>query len=314
MPSPAAAISVIMPCYNAAAFLGRSIGSVLAQSHQQLELIAVDDGSSDDTLARLKAITDPRVKVITTDHGGVCHARNSALKVAGGEFVAFLDADDRWELSFLERLARPLSRQPDAVIAYCGWQNIGLEGAMAEPFVPPELETPAKAETLLKGCPWPIHAALTRRSAIVDVGGFDPRYTIGEDYLLWLSIAITRPIIRVPDVLAYYYHHGGPRASTNKDRVALETWRVQRAFLAEQKDKLAGLDRALLERIPVQQLMKRGFDCYWNGEIEAARNIFRRVMRQRFGDRRDWLYMLPSWLPLPLHQGLLRLARKTAKS
>jgi len=309
MPSPAS-ISVIMPCYNAAAFLDRSVGSVLAQSHQGLELIAVDDGSSDDTLERLKAIADPRVKVITTDHGGVCHARNSALKVAEGEFVAFLDADDRWDWSFLEKLLLRLSQQPDAVIAYCGWQNIGLEGAMAEPFVPPELETPDKAETLLKGCPWPIHAALTRRSAIADAGGFDPRFAIGEDYLLWLSIAITRPVVRVPEVLAYYYHHGGPRASTNKDRVALETWRVQRAFLSEQQDKLAGLDPARLSRVPNQQLMNRGFDCYWNGDLEAARAIFRQVMRQRFGGGRDWLYMLPSWLPLSLHGGLLRQARK----
>src|SRR3954454_7763106 len=91
-----ARVSIVMPAYNSAAVIDESVGSVLAQSYGDWELIVADDGSTDDTVTRLEAYGD-RVRVVRAErNGGPAAARNLALRHAAGELVAFLDADDRW--------------------------------------------------------------------------------------------------------------------------------------------------------------------------------------------------------------------------
>jgi glycosyltransferase involved in cell wall biosynthesis len=88
--------SIITCCYNAALYIREAIESALAQTHAALELIVVDDGSTDDTLEIVRSIRDPRLRVLEGAHGGVSRARNLGLEHATGDFVCFLDADDRW--------------------------------------------------------------------------------------------------------------------------------------------------------------------------------------------------------------------------
>ncbi len=153
------AVSIIMPCHNAGTYLPASIGSVLAQTFKDWELIAVDDGSTDTTLGWLQAQTDQRIHVHSQTNKGVSAARNAGLANARSRYVAFLDADDTWAPHFLEKMLAALQARPEAVLAYCGWQNLGLPGKRSEPFFPPEYETPEKCEILFAGCRWPIHAA-----------------------------------------------------------------------------------------------------------------------------------------------------------
>ena len=160
-------ISIVMPCYNAAAHLPASIGSVLAQTCGDWELIAVDDGSTDATLDWLRSQTDPRIRVHAQSNRGVSAARNAGLARARGRYVAFLDADDTWAADYLDRMLAALQGSPGAVLAYCGWQNLGLPDGRGAPFVPPDYENADKAETLFAGCRWPIHAALVKREAVL---------------------------------------------------------------------------------------------------------------------------------------------------
>src|SRR3569833_4580297 len=108
------AISIIMPCYNAAAHLPASVGSVLAQTFPDWELLAGDDGSSDATLAWLQAQTDPRIRPLTQPNQGVSAARNTGLAAARGQYVAFQDADDTWAERFLVLLLAALHQHPNA--------------------------------------------------------------------------------------------------------------------------------------------------------------------------------------------------------
>ncbi|MEX1165669.1 MAG: glycosyltransferase [Hydrogenophaga sp.] len=303
-------ISIVMPCYNAAEFLPASIGSVLAQTFGGWELIAVDDGSGDDTLAWLNTQTDKRIRLVSQSNRGVSAARNAGLTAARGVYVAFLDADDTWAPTFLESMLAALQSRPDAVLAYCGWQNVGLAGGRGEPFVPPDYENNAKAETLFVGCRWPIHAALVKRGAVQAAGGFDPALKNAEDYALWLRIATTAPIVKVPEVLAFYHFHGTAQASSNKARAALHHLHAQQHYLTQNPDFFAALGKSRARELMLGELLRCGYACYWDRDLAASRQIFREVMKQGYGTLNDWKYMLPAWLPLSWHQRLIGLRDK----
>lgn len=302
-----ARIAIVMPCYNCAAHLSTSIGSVLAQTCLDWELIVVDDGSTDTSAAQVTHYNDPRIQLIRQANAGVSAARNCALQAARSELVTFLDADDTWAPTFLEQMLRALDAQPQAVLAYCGWQNIGLPGGQGAPFVPPDYETPDKLEKLLGNCRWPIHATLTRRTAITAAGGFNPRYSHAEDFALWLQIATQAPIVRVADVLAYYHFHGASQASANHARAALQLWQAQHDYLATHPAMAQRLGRDTLARLTHGAVLERAYVSYWARDLTTARSLFRHVMRHGYGSLRDWKYMLPALLPLRWHQALLRL-------
>ena len=188
-------VSVIMPCYNQESFIEEAVASVLNQSHSNVYLIVVDDGSTDDSriiLSRLEKDHKARLLVLQQENCGPYPARNLALKYAKGEFVAFLDGDDFWDKNFLKKMYDALILQ-GADLVYCGWQNIGDGAPDGQPFIPPEYNPSTMVEEFLRSCPWPIHAALTRKSVIDNVGGFSERYFSSMDYDFWLKIITVFP-------------------------------------------------------------------------------------------------------------------------
>lgn len=292
-------VSIIMPCYNAASHLLRSVGSVQAQTFSDWELVVVDDGSTDRSREVLEdcARNDARIRIISQPNGGVSRARNRGLESAHGGLIAFLDADDDWSPDFLARMTAALQAQPDAVLAYCGWQNIGLSGGRGQPFVPPDYETADKREKLFAGCRWPIHATLTRREAVTAAGGFDTALKNAEDYAMWLRIAGCAPITRVAEVLAFYHFHSDTQASSAHARAALDFADAQLDYLADHPDFPATLGNGRVRHMVFGTLLTRGNECFWKRNLTDARLIFRRVMAARYGRATDWLRMLPALLP-----------------
>ena len=307
MMTEAPLISVVMPCFNAEGLLARGIASVFNQTLSDLELIVINDGSSDSSADILNAITDPRLKVVHQKNSGVCRARNKALSLATGQFIAFLDADDYWEPGCLRKLHQALVSDSAAVLSYCGWQNVGLPGGAGEPFVPPNYETTNKPADLFENCLWPIHATLTRRFAIEEAGGFDERILTSEDFLLWLKIGTQHPITLVPEVLAYYQQHDGPQASDNVAKTAINHWLAQQLYIDENPQFSVVLGKPKLKTLMSGGLLQRGYDCYWKRNLKAARIIFKWVMKHRYGSFRDWKYMLPSLLPYTWHLKLIKI-------
>jgi glycosyltransferase involved in cell wall biosynthesis len=300
-------VAVVMPCYNGERFLREAIDSVLGQSYASRELIVVDDGSVDASPEILRGYGDA-IRVIRQANQGRPRARNAGLAAAAAPYVAFLDCDDYWAPTFLERMVEAIDRE-GADIAYCGWQNIGVPGGRGEPFVPPDYQAmPNKAELLFENTRWPIHAALARRERIARAGGFDPRWSACQDFALWLETGWSARLARVPEVLAYYRHHGAGQITARKAVVAEFHWRVQQDFLARHPDLRRAWGRKRVRRLSHGELLRRGYDCYWRRDLEAARRIFRLVMRTGYGGLRDWRYMLPSLLPLAWHRRLVSLA------
>lgn len=298
-------VSVIMPCYNSAETIRDSIASVQAQTIEDWELIVVDDGSSDATTEIVGGEGDSRIRLIKQANGGSSSARNRGLREAQGQYIAFLDSDDTWERVFLERMLAALIKNKEAVLAYCGWQNVGLEGGRGKPFIPPDYEPLDRAETFLGGCRWPIHGVLLRKTAIDLAGGFDETLQASVDYDLWLRVVPQGKLVLVPEVLAYYVHHEGLQITKNRTKVALNHLRAQEKFIASNPDAARRLGKKRVRELLEGEMLRRAYACYWDRDLQSARTLFRQVMRRGYGRPKDWLYMLPSLLPLQVHTRLL---------
>lgn len=297
-------VSVIMPCLNGERHIQAAIDSVLAQTFDDFELIVVDNGSTDGTPEILSSVNDPRLRVFSLPERGVSRARNLGLREARGAFIAFLDSDDTWNAEFLEKMYTALATNSQAVLAYCGWQNLGLSGGRGEPFVPPDYESPDKAAALLEGCRWPIHACLTRHAAIMEAGGFNTHLTIAEDYLLWMDVSATGTIIRVHEVLARYHHHDGVQATHNQALAALDTFRAKQLFLHRHPEIEKQLGPDKIESLTWGKLIQQGNALHWQGDLENARPVFRKALLAGHGSASTRLRMLPSLLPLWLHRAI----------
>ena len=184
------------------------------------------------------------------------------------------------------------------MLAYCGWQNVGATDRTNEPYVPPDYEQGDKLELLLRAAsPWPIHAALVRRSVLDEVGGFDTHFATCMDYDLWLRIGASRPIVRVPKVLAYYRFHPGGQITSRQWRQAENVWLVKKKFAAAAPHLVAQFSRQRLRELIDGALLRRGYDCYWRRDLVSARRIFRRSLHAGGWKLKDLKYLLPALLP-----------------
>lgn len=300
-------ISIIMPCYNAEKSIKASIDSVYRQTFKDFELIVVNDGSTDNSFKVLKKLADgyTGLRVIDQPNKGPGPARNRGLREAVGQFIAFLDSDDSWHPDCLDKLHRALQKDPDAAISYCGWQNIGLSPQRSKPFVPPNYEKPDKIEMLLRGCRWPIHSALTRKSVVDAIGGFDEQWSSCMDYDLWLRIASFNKIILVPEVLAYYHHHDGDQITKNHLRIALNHWRIQLKFLHTHPEIAETLGNRKISEITDGELLHRAYVSYWSNDLHTAHTLFRKLLLKGYFKLKDLKYLLPALLPFYVYQAFL---------
>lgn len=295
-------VSVIMPCFNAGPYLEQAVRSALDQTFRETELVLVDDGSTDvsmDVADGLAREYDARLKLLRTERLGPYPARNLALKQASGEFVAFLDADDWWEPDFLQRMLHAL-RQAKADLAYCGWQNVGVgvTGPRGEPFVPPDYLLGDVVAQFLGNCPWPIHAALLRRSVVQQLHGFSERKFSAMDYDFWIRLlAVTRNIVRVPRALAYYRWHGGGQISATKWRQVLDAWQVRRDFVDANPALVAHLPAARRKELVDGVLLQAGYEAFWRRDLDSAQPLFRRALRTGAWQWKDLKYLAASLLP-----------------
>ena len=304
-------VSVVMPCYNSADFLAEAVDSVLRQRHGAVELLIIDDGSRDDSprlMRTLEKAHPASIRCLCQPNRGPYQARNLALAEAKGEFIAFLDADDYWDADFLEKLVTRI-RTSDLDLAYCGWQNVGVEGGFADPYIPPAYEQGDAVALALNACPWPIHAAVVRRELMARLGGFSERRFTSMDYDLWLrAIALEPRIGRVADVLAFYRWHDKGQISKVKARQVNDAWQVRRDFV--------NANPALISHIPPSELFEKvdGFllrnarRAYWDRDLTSARELFRLALQGRAYRAADLRHILPSLLPERVYSALVAAA------
>ncbi len=198
-------ISVIIPVYNVARFVREAVDSALGQTRRDIEVIVVDDGSTDGSAGALHDLSDPRLRVIRQDNAGSGAARNAGLRLASGELVAFLDADDRWAPQNLERQAAFLENHPEVDMTFGHSLVIDEEGG-SQGFKTSSVAGVVSLARLLRvneigngSC------LLLRREALDRAGWFDPRLPACVDIDVWLRVAALRPgnVVAIPEVLTF---------------------------------------------------------------------------------------------------------------
>lgn len=217
-----ASVSVIVPAYNHGRFLGDALQSILAQTVEPAQIIVVDDGSTDETGLVVRRCKDPRIEYIEQAHAGVAAARNAGLNAARGEFVTFLDADDRWGPEFIERLHGFLAEDPTAACAFSNFVWFSAEtGKIVRDQFPsyPELRRPVllkdvptafaripreRAFNALVACsqiPAHLQVMMFRRASIESLR-FDTTLVLGHDTSFALETFLQGGVIFTDEVLA----------------------------------------------------------------------------------------------------------------
>jgi glycosyltransferase involved in cell wall biosynthesis len=213
-------VTTIIPCFNAAATLPRAIDSVRGQSYPNIEIIAVDDGSRDGTLALLREQEALGVRVITQANGGAPVARNTGIAAARGEFLAFLDADDEWHPDKLAQQVKTLTAHPGMVLIGCWVEVIGLDGSRKK--VNASREPPVGTEawrTMLHHSFYNPSALVARTEVARRIGGFVTTLLAGhEDQDFCIRLALEGEVGFVDAVLATMYQQPNSLSRTHFSR------------------------------------------------------------------------------------------------
>ena len=205
-----ARVSVLIPVYKGEAFIARAIESALSQTHPDVEIIVVNDGSPDNSSRVLAPyLLRPNVRYIEKVNGGVASARNAGLAIATGQYVALLDQDDAWYPDKLARQVAVLNARPDVALVHGDVTYIGADNEV----LPHDPHFPAKVEgrcfnQLFMANPVMACTAIFRRCVVDEVGRFDDGIAFSDDYDLWLRIARHHAIAYIDEPLALYRIHG----------------------------------------------------------------------------------------------------------
>jgi glycosyltransferase involved in cell wall biosynthesis len=234
MRSPNPSVSVLVPVYNKAHYLRRSIDSVLAQTFADFEVVLVDDGSTDNSADVVRTYTDPRIRLVQQPNAGVGAARNRALAESCAPMVALLDADDFWEPGFLAAMMTLAAQHPDAglLCAPYGFVEPGgrrvmprLVGVPDRGIVPSYFRSVALGDLVATAT-----SVCVPRTVFESVGVF-PLEPLGEDQDMWARIAVRYPVAAISgEPLAWYMRESQGRAMDRRtpDRELPYSVRLQR--------------------------------------------------------------------------------------
>lgn len=205
--------SVVIPLYNKAPYVRKALESVFVQTFRDFELIVVDDGSTDNSLNVAKEVLDASGidhQLIHQDNAGVSTARNNGVAASHGDYVCFLDADDWWAPSFLERMDWLIKEYPDAGIYGVNYYIISRGKQRVA------LHIPSTGYINYCDCYRKLQMPLTSISVAIpkevfqEMNGFKPHLKLGEDFDLWIRIALTKKVAYLDEPLAYYFQDSNP--------------------------------------------------------------------------------------------------------
>ena len=303
--------SVIIPLYNKAPYVAKAIRSVLSQTCQDFELIVVDDGSKDGSAAiaeeLLRQCDACRCRLIRQSNAGVSTARNNGVTASKGEYLCFLDADDWWETTFLEEMQRLITAFPGAGIYGASYYIVKNGRNRVAPIgVPRGFEQgcidycKVYAETLCM--PLTSISICMPKTVFDEENGFKPTLKLGEDFDLWIRVALKHKVVFLNKPLAYY----------NQD-VEVENRAIGRKFYKPEQHMLFTNYREWMEKDDFRYLFERlalySLLPYYLDNInkEEVGQILSKIDWSRHESKHHWYYKkLPRWVVKLWFEGLVK--------
>lgn len=232
-------VSVIIPVYNGENYISETIDSVIAQTEKSWEIIAINDGSTDRSRDILEktAKNDPgRIRVISVSNGGVSRARNTGVSNARGTYIAFIDQDDLWAPSKLQRQLEQFRADSELGLSFTNESIIDQKGHRVRENV--LCLTTSKNRGLVFGRLVfdnfiPISSVMLKKELFMDAGGFNPRYTLAEDYDFLLRVTKKAPVDFIDDPLLLYREHGESGTFKKIDVLTRESFSVLHSWKAK---------------------------------------------------------------------------------
>lgn len=276
-------VTVVIPAFNAAAFILDAVHSVRAQTIGEWELVVADDGSTDGTAALVESVDDERIRVLRLAHSGLpAVARNAALTESAAPNVAFLDADDVWLPMKLERQLALFAQRPDVGLVHTAAAYLDDQGCRIQASYPDDHEV---FDRLLEENFIVNSSAVVRRSLLDEHGFFDPTCDLrgSEDYELWLRLASHTLFAVIDDPLVLYRRHGS-NISSDRARMSVS------ALLARAK----AIERTGSQRETPGYLRNLGIARCLAGLPGSGRRELARAVLGSPRDRIAWKWLLLS--------------------
>lgn len=304
-------VSVIIPVFNAAKTVGQAIDSVLAQTMRDFEIVAVDDGSRDASLAILKNYGD-KLRILEQQNRGPSAARNLGIANSSGEYLGFLDADDWWQPEFLARMLPPLERDAGCVLAYCDLQLADSRGTPLATALGAKRPAPPSVRDMLNAL-WPImpSGVVVRRRALEAVGGYPETLRAFEDVYLWLLLREQGSFAYVAEELAVwrFAHFPDPLKPSGGQE---EAGRIFRTMVRERYGVDPAAHVRARERAPRSILGYIGLAALARGDRAAARRAFIRALQLDPLRLRNYLRLVRTLLPAGVSRALSGRSGKAA--
>ena len=309
-------LSVIIPAYNVENYVGEAIRSVQDQTFENLEIIVIDDGSTDNTLEVLNDFKDdPRVTLLSQENMGPSGSRNSGIRIARGQYIVCLDAVDRWAPQKAERHIAVMENNPDIDLTFSWWRMINEDGKETGWSGKPQIPR-IKLEDLIKETVTGTSSNLVaRKKALDSIGMFDPDLQAAVDTDLVLRIAQLRDgnILCIPEILIDYRLREG-QITKDWRRISKNWDRVMEKVKAQHPERFSSVEKTARSG----QLRYYAYLAYHSGDFPGARQCLFKALTLNplmlIYNRRTWITLvavLTTFLP-----GKLRafLAQKMEKA
>lgn len=298
-------VSVVIPTYNNADLVAEAVESVLAQTYARKQVAVVDDGSTDDTAARLKRFGSD-IAFIRQEHLGPPFARNTGIRKSSGELVAFLDSDDLWLPDKLERCVTALERSPQAGVVYTAVRIHEMDSGRKYLLPQYTLSGHIARELFLECRGVNTSTLVVRRSCFDAVGMFDEELFRAQDWDLMIRLAEGFEYAHVPEPLTERRLHGRSLSVTHRHLYKRYNLRVLEKALERKPSLYADLAKDAFARAH----FRFGMDLYADFRMKDARKEFSASMGRRW-NWKAFNYYIRACLPRFIVRALrrLRLAR-----
>jgi glycosyltransferase involved in cell wall biosynthesis len=300
---------VVIPVFNGEKFIGQALESVFSQTYKDFEVICIDDGSSDGS-PEVIAQYGGKVRYFRQENAGPSSARNAAMNMSRGEFIAFLDQDDLWYPDKLRLQMDYLKRHPDVAMVHSNI-NISRDDVVIHHGLPIERRQNGSSvfEELYLGNFINSITVVARRKIFDIIGLFDEDFRMAQDYDLWMRIASRFKIAYQDEIMAEYRLHDN---NSSRNNIAVIKDDLNILY------KMRSLYPSLVSSIPVEKVRKRYFTKYYmqgyayfcQHDLRNARMSFLKSLKYKKMSIRSYIYVLSTYFPRETIDRIRNIKRK----